>query len=43
MFGLTRQQKWIIGLAVGLLLLGWVVKTWRLAEPKPAPAVQTAE
>lgn len=40
---LTRQQKWIVGIAVGLLLLGWVVKTWRLAEPKNAPTSRTAE
>jgi hypothetical protein len=42
-FGLTRQQKWIVGLTAGLLLLGWIVKTWRLAEPKMTPKVQTAE
>jgi len=43
MFGLTRQQKWIMGLAAGLLLLGWVVKTWRAAESRAIPAVQSAE
>jgi hypothetical protein len=35
-FGLTRQQKWIVGITISLLVLGWVVRELRLAELKAA-------
>jgi hypothetical protein len=38
---LTRQEQWVLCLALGLLLLGWGVKAWRTAHP-PAPPAATA-
>jgi predicted metal-binding membrane protein len=35
---LTTQERRVIAVVVGLLLLGWAVKAWRTAHPSaPAP------
>ncbi len=39
---LTRQEQLVLCFALGLLLIGWAVKTWRQAHPAeqtPAPMV----
>ncbi len=38
MNALTSQEKWVLCLVLGLLLIGWAVKTYRAAHPA-APAV----
>jgi len=40
-FNLTRQQQLVLCAVVGLLLVGWLVKSWRAAHasaPPPAPS-----
>ena len=39
MVRLTKQEQLVISIIIGLLLVGWAVKTWRTANP-PAPAVE---
>ena len=36
---LTKQEQLVLCAIIGLLLVGWAVKTWRTANP-PAPAVE---
>lgn len=36
---LTKQEQLVLCAVIGLLLVGWVVKTWRTAHPPP-PAVE---
>jgi len=40
---LTRQEQLVLSIVLGLLLVGWAVKAWRLAHPDPAPRVETGE
>ncbi len=42
MLNLTRQQQYVIGAILLLLLTGWAVKTWRLAHPRSQPPVPPA-
>jgi hypothetical protein len=39
---LTRQEQLVLSIVLGLLLVGWAVKTWRLAHPKLPPPVDSA-
>lgn len=41
MLNLTRQQKLVLITTLFLLLVGWAVKSYRLAHP-PAPVEQSA-
>jgi hypothetical protein len=41
MIRLTKQEQVVLCLVLGLLLTGWAVKTYRLAQP-PAIATQLA-
>src|SRR6266540_1366733 len=36
---LTRQEQLVLGVVLGLLLVGWAVKTWRTAHPPVPPGV----
>ena len=36
---LTKQEQLVLCAILGLLLVGWAVKTWRTANPPP-PAVE---
>jgi len=38
---LTRQEQWVLCLVIGLLVTGWVVKTYRAAHPR-APVAKSA-
>jgi hypothetical protein len=38
MVHMTKQEQLVISIIIGLLLVGWAVKTWRTANP-PAPEV----
>jgi len=38
---LTKQEQLVLGVVLGLLLIGWAVKSYRAAHP-PAPAVSPA-
>lgn len=40
MVPLTKQEQLVITIIVGLLLIGWAVKTWRTANPPPLPATE---
>jgi len=40
MVHLTKQEQLVITIIVGLLLVGWAVKTWRTANPPPRPATE---
>ena len=35
MFRLTKQEQLVLCVVLGLLLTGWVVKTYRTAHPPP--------
>ena len=37
MNALTKQEQLVLCLVLGLLLLGWAVKTYRAAHPAPQP------
>ncbi|HAM73728.1 MAG TPA: hypothetical protein DCM86_19000 [Verrucomicrobiales bacterium] len=39
---LTEQQRTVLVSVVGLLLLGWGVKAWRLSHPGDLPAPAAA-
>jgi hypothetical protein len=41
MIRLTKQERLVICIVVGLLTTGWFVKYYRTAHP-PAPAMRTA-
>jgi len=34
---LTKQEQLVLCTVMGLLLIGWAVKTYRAAHPTPAP------
>jgi hypothetical protein len=36
---LTKQEQWVLGIVLALLLTGWAAKTWRAAHP-PQTATQ---
>jgi len=38
---LTKQEQWVLSIALGLLLTGWAVKTYRAAHP-PGQALEQA-
>ena len=38
---LTRQEQFVLSVVLGLLLVGWAVKTWRLAHPDVTPLVES--
>jgi hypothetical protein len=38
---LTKQEQWVLCVILGLLLTGWLVKTYRAAHP-PATATRRA-
>jgi predicted metal-binding membrane protein len=38
MLNLTKQQQTVIAVVLLLLLLGWTVKAWRAAHPRPPAA-----
>jgi len=38
---LTKQEQLVLGVVLGLLLIGWAVKSYRAAHP-PAPAAAPA-
>ncbi len=40
MVRLTKQEQFVICVVIGLLLVGWATRAWRLAHA-PAPAVIT--
>jgi hypothetical protein len=40
---LTRQEQLVLSIVLGLLLVGWAVKAWRLAHPDAPPRVETGE
>jgi hypothetical protein len=40
---LTRQEQLVLGVVLSLLLVGWAVRTWRMAhriEAAPSAAVE---
>ncbi len=37
MNALTKQEQLVLCLVLGLLLMGWAVKTYRTAHPAPQP------
>jgi len=39
MLHLTKQEQLVLCVIIGLLLVGWAVKTWHTANPPP-PAVE---
>ena len=39
MVRLTKQEQLVISIIIGLLLVGWAVKTYRTANP-PEPAAE---
>lgn len=39
MIHLTRQEQTVLSLILGLLLLGWAVKAYRLSHPPTATAI----
>jgi len=41
MIRLTKQEQWVLCIVLGLLLIGWAVKTYRAAHP-PVTANQPA-
>jgi hypothetical protein len=38
---LTRQEQLVLSVVLGLLLVGWAVKAWRLAHPDVPPLVDS--
>lgn len=40
---LTRQEQLVLSIVLGLLLIGWMVKTYRTAHPPVAAAVQAVK
>jgi hypothetical protein len=42
MHALTKQEQLVLSVVLGLLLLGWAVKTYRAAQPASAPAIAAA-
>lgn len=42
MNALTRQEQLVLGLVLGLLLVGWAVKTYRAAHPPTQPVAIAA-
>ncbi len=43
MSGLTKQEQLVLGIIVGLLLTGLLVKFYREAHPAATPAVSSAK
>ncbi|HSH16436.1 MAG TPA: hypothetical protein VLD18_10405 [Verrucomicrobiae bacterium] len=41
MLKLTRQEQLVLSVVLGLLLVGWAVKVWRLAHPDVPPLVDS--
>jgi len=39
---LTRQEQMVLSVVLGLLLVGWAVKAWRLAHPDGPPRGESA-
>jgi hypothetical protein len=39
---LTKQEQLVVCLVLGLLLMGWAVKTYRAAHPVAPPIAATA-
>jgi hypothetical protein len=42
MIHLTKQEKLVLSVILGLLLTGWAVKAWRTAHPPARPQHQPA-
>ncbi len=42
MNALTKQEQLVLCLVLGLLLMGWAVKTYRTAHPAARPVAGTA-
>jgi hypothetical protein len=40
---LTKQEQYVLLLVIGLLLLGWAVKSYRAAHPPQSAAHQPAK
>ncbi len=40
---LTKQEQLVLCAIIGLLLVGWAVKTWRLAQSPPVVGAQVEE
>jgi hypothetical protein len=40
---LTKQEQLVLCAVIGLLLVGWVVKTWRTANPPPLAVEQVKD
>jgi hypothetical protein len=38
---LTKQERQVLCVVIGLLLLGWAVKAWRTAHPAASPIPAT--
>ena len=43
MMHLTKQEQLVLCVIIGLLLVGWAVKTWRTAHPPPLAAEQVKD
>jgi len=41
--GLTKQERLVLCIVLGLLLTGWAVKTWREAHPAAPAATRQAQ
>jgi len=41
MWHLTRQQQYLMGLVIFLLLTGWAVKAWRESHPSRPDMTET--
>jgi hypothetical protein len=37
---LTKQEQLVLCLVMGLLLVGWAVRAWRIAHPRATPTAQ---
>jgi hypothetical protein len=40
---LTRQEQWFVAMVIGLLLVGWGVKTYRTMHPPATAPAQLTE
>jgi hypothetical protein len=43
MLNLTKQQQTVIAAVLLLLLIGWTVKAWRAAHPRPSALAAPAD
>lgn len=43
MWRLTQQEQRVLCLVLGLLLVGWAVRAWRLAHPAPVSAAPSSQ